>query len=72
MHAVVDRFENGFALLLFGEEETRVEIPRSLLPPGVQEGDWLKVTMEPDRKRTEERRVKIDTLLEKLKNQDKQ
>lgn len=71
MHAVVDRFENGFAVLLFGEEAIRVEIPRCLLFPGVQEGDWLQVTFKPDPERTEGRRAKIHSLLEKLKDQDK-
>ena len=32
----------ALAVLLFGEEEIRVEIPLCLLPSGVQEGDWLE------------------------------
>jgi hypothetical protein len=72
MQAVVDRFENGFAVLLLGEEEIRVEIPLAMLPTGVQEGDWLKVSFEPDHERTEDRKVKIQSLLDKLKHQDSQ
>jgi hypothetical protein len=71
MHAVVDRLENGYAVVLFGEDEICMNIPLSLLPSGVGEGDCLKVNFEPDPDRTQERRAKIHNLLEKLINQEK-
>jgi hypothetical protein len=47
--AVVDRFEDDKAVVLVGEEEDRLVVPRSSLPPGVKEGDWLQVDVEDDR-----------------------
>ena len=47
--AVIDRFEGDKAVLLVGEEEDRLIVPRSLLPSGVKEGDWLQVEVEDDR-----------------------
>lgn len=41
--AVVDRFEGERAILLVGEGPEKVEVPRHLLPPEVQEGDHLRV-----------------------------
>ncbi len=48
MKAVIDRFEGDHAIVLFGDEETKVDIPRQLLPLGVKEGDWLNVSFELD------------------------
>lgn len=47
--AVIDRFEGDKAVLLVGEEEDRLIVPRTLLPPRVKEGDWLQVDVEDDR-----------------------
>lgn len=41
--AVVDRFEDNYAILLVGEEQRPVDVPRQLLPPGTREGHWLQV-----------------------------
>lgn len=46
MRAVVDRIEDGFAVLLFGNQEIKVDIPRELLPPSIKEGDILNVKFE--------------------------
>jgi hypothetical protein len=43
--AVIDRFEGDLAVLLVGEGERRVNVPRDQLPPGASEGDWLEVEM---------------------------
>ena len=48
MKAVIDRFEGDHAVVLFGDEEIKVDIPRQLLPTGVKEGSWLKVSFELD------------------------
>jgi hypothetical protein len=47
--AVVDRFEEELAVILVGEEEEKLVVPRSSLPSGTKEGHWLKVEIEDDR-----------------------
>lgn len=44
--AVIDRFEEEWAVLLIGEEERHVDVPREELPPGAQEGHWLRVELD--------------------------
>jgi hypothetical protein len=46
MKAVIDRFEGKFAVLLVGEDETRMEVLRKLLPKGSKEGHWLQVEIQ--------------------------
>ena len=43
--AVIDRFEGKLAVLLVGEDEKVVNVPRSALPKRVREGQWLKVRL---------------------------
>ncbi len=69
MRAVLDRFEEDSAILLFGDGELLVELPRKLLPPGAVEGDILTVSFEIDRRATAEQRRKIAGLLERLKEE---
>jgi hypothetical protein len=47
--AVVDRFEEGQAVLLVGDQERKLVVPRKNLPRGVKEGHWLKVEIEEGR-----------------------
>jgi hypothetical protein len=42
--AVIDRFEEEFAVLLFDQGDEKLVISRSQLPPEAQEGHWLQVT----------------------------
>jgi len=44
--AVIDRFEGDTAVLNVGEIERRMEAPRSSLPKGCKEGDWLQVELD--------------------------
>ncbi len=46
--AVVDRFEDGQAVLLVGDQERRMVVPRKSLPRRVKEGHWLKVEVQGD------------------------
>ncbi len=46
--AVIDRIENGIAVVLIGEAERQVNVPRKQLPKGAREGHWLKVEMAGD------------------------
>ncbi|HZK34879.1 MAG TPA: DUF3006 domain-containing protein [Bacillota bacterium] len=82
MKAVIDRIENGIAVLLVGQEEKRVDIPLTRLPEGASEGSWLRVSFpdedldglwknaafELDREGEDQQRKKISNLLERLKN----
>ncbi|MDW7674673.1 MAG: DUF3006 domain-containing protein [Bacillota bacterium] len=67
MKAVLDRFEGEFAVVLVGEDEVHVNMPKSLLPHGAREGSWLKLNIELDPEATERQREKISELLAKLK-----
>jgi len=67
MKAVIDRFEDGYAVLLCGSDEIPLDVPEQLLPAGAVEGDWLNVRLEPDRDETAKRRERMEALLEKLK-----
>jgi hypothetical protein len=49
MKAVIDRFEGDKAVLLVGEEQDALVVPRAKLPKGVKEGHWLKVDVKDDR-----------------------
>lgn len=71
MKAVIDRFEGEYAVVLFGDEEIKVDIPKKLLPANVQEGSWLNVSFELDANVTNKQTEKIQNLLEKLKNKHK-
>ncbi len=70
MKAVIDRFEGDLAVILIGEEEIKVNIPRQLLPAGAREGSWLKISFELDPEGTQKQETKIKGLLEKLKNKN--
>jgi len=71
MKAVIDRFEGDLAVVLFGAEEIKAEIPRQLLPAGAREGSWLKVNLALDQKSTGEQEEKIARRLDKLKKKNK-
>ncbi|MEK7874171.1 MAG: DUF3006 domain-containing protein, partial [Chloroflexota bacterium] len=65
--AVIDRIDEGQAVLLVGDEERQVVVPLAKLPTGVAPGDWLKVTLDrgelveavPDARETARRRARI-------------
>jgi len=43
--AVIDRFEGRWAVLLLGDDEKPVSVPRKALPRRVQAGQWLNVQL---------------------------
>ena len=67
----MDRLENGYAVLLWGEGEIKVNLPRELLPPGAGEGSILKISLEVDEEGTEKQSEKISHLLHRLKGKGK-
>jgi hypothetical protein len=76
--AAIDRFEGGFAVLLVGEANRLVNVPRKRLPKGVKEGTWLKVefegeelrSAETDTEETENAKKRIAEKLERLRRGD--
>lgn len=46
MKAVIDRFEGKQAVLILGEGERQLNVPRTLLPKKAKEGSWLQVEVE--------------------------
>jgi hypothetical protein len=76
--AVIDRFEEDWAVLLIGEEERRVDVPRKNLPRGAREGHWLRVELccdqivgaEIDEQETKRVRERISDKLERLRRGD--
>ncbi len=46
MKAVIDRFEGKQAVLILGEGERQLNVPRNLLPKEAKEGSWLQVEIE--------------------------
>ncbi|MGB4243951.1 MAG: DUF3006 domain-containing protein [Dethiobacteria bacterium] len=71
MKAVIDCLEGDFAVVLFGDEEIKVDIPRKLLPKGAREGSWLKVNIELDPEGEKRQREKIEGLLKRLREKNK-
>ncbi|MFZ5767228.1 MAG: DUF3006 domain-containing protein [Bacillota bacterium] len=70
MRAVIDRFEGDLAVVLVGEEEYRLDVPRRFLPRGAREGDVLVLRWEIDRRETEARREKVRSLIEELRHRE--
>lgn len=48
LKAVIDRFEGAKAVILVGDEEEQLVVPRAKLPPGAQAGSWLSVEVRDD------------------------
>lgn len=71
MKAVIDRIEDGVAVLLFEEKGLFVNIPIALLPQDVKEGDWLNITWRVDKNTTRDMYRKNKDLLEKLIERNK-
>jgi len=70
--AVIDSFVDEYAIVLFGEDEIKVDIPKVLLPEGSKEGSWLNVSFELDIEETKVREDRIQSKLDKLKKKAKQ
>jgi hypothetical protein len=67
MKATIDRVEDKIAVLLLGDENTKLNIPLSQLPDGCKEGDILNVSFERDPEATSQARERVSGLMEKLK-----
>jgi len=69
--AVIDRFEEGYAVVLVGDEEIKVDIPRELLPKEAKEGSWLNFNLDLDPEGTEKQKKKIEDKLKRLLDKNK-
>lgn len=68
MKVTIDRFEDGYAVLLVREDEcVQIDFPEQLLPEGCREGDILDIEITRDTKSTKESRKRVSDLIEKLK-----
>ena len=65
--AVVDRVEDGTAVVYLGEdEETKIELPASLLPEGAEGGSHLSINVTLDEGSRKQAEEEIKALQEKL------
>ncbi len=65
--AVIDRFEDGNAVLLVGEKEQQVVFPAEELPEGLNEGDFLRIDIVYDAEATKAALSESSSLLEELR-----
>lgn len=65
--AVIDRFEEGKAVLLVGEAEKKAVFPADELPEGLSEGDYIRLDIALDEARTKAAREEAAALLRELR-----
>lgn len=73
--AVIDRLETDLAVILVGDEERVLTIPRNIVPDGGKEGDWLSIELDGsrvtsaaiDREATDQARERIAEKLARLR-----
>lgn len=70
LRATIDRIEGQMAVLLIGDEDYRVVIPRKMLPADAGEGAVITISMqlEPDAAADAKRRVQ--DLIDRLSGRD--
>ncbi len=67
MRAVIDRFEETYAVVLVGPQEVELHIPKGELPPESKEGSVLSMGFSLDIQGEVQQREKVSSLLNKLK-----
>lgn len=68
--AVVDRIENGMAVLLVGADEFNVVLPLSLLPPETAEGTVLRISVDTDPTAAEDARRRVGDIINRLSREE--
>ena len=69
--AFLDRFEDGMAVLLLGEDEQHtLVLPAELIPEEAREGAALVISIRFDPEVTAKSREEVERLLEKLRHRD--
>lgn len=66
LKATVDRFEADKAVLVVEGQKAPLVLPRALLPEKTKEGDILLITLEIDKKATEQSKEETTKLIRKL------
>ena len=66
LRAVVDRIEGRMVVLLVGDEQHRVTVPRSFLPKDAAEGAVVRILIEVDPAATEDARRRIQNTIDRL------
>ncbi len=67
MKATLDRYEDGWAVLLLREDESiEFELPACMLPCECREGDILDIDITRDVEATREAAERVSGLIEKL------
>lgn len=67
MKAVIDRIENGIAVVLVGEDQAAIHVPEYFLPDGARKGTWLLVRFSIDEETTARQFRRNTLLLDRLK-----
>lgn len=62
--AYLDRFEEDKAVLLLGDDMKKVNFPRSYLPEGLNEGDYVTISIAYDKETTEAAEEEARKLME--------
>ena len=65
--AVIDRFEDEYAVLLVGTKERQVVFPTAELPEGLCEGDYLRMDISYDKNATKRAMDESTRLLDELR-----
>lgn len=65
--AVIDRFEENKAVLLAGDEEIKINFPRTLLDKNLKEGDYITIDIKYDAEATQKAKDEVAALLKSLK-----
>lgn len=65
MHVIIDRFENGFAVVEL-EDGKFADMPAALVPGGAREGDVICISIDTDT--TDRRKENIKSLMDELWN----
>ncbi len=74
--AVIDRYEGDYAVIVFEENDKKINYPKNNLPKGSKEGDWLLIDFQGDKiikvsldyQSKEDAKKRIAEKLEKLRN----
>ena len=69
MKATIDRIEEGIAILIPGDDDSRrIHLPVSSLPPGCREGDIIMIPGGKDEAATTEAKERVAGLIRKLRD----
>ena len=65
--ANVDRFEEEWAILIV-DEKIQFQLPASLIPASIKEGDWIDLTIKENKTKEQEVLQNVKSLMDELKS----